>query len=216
MTPTGISDTLSAIVTLPAASIALLSGGAQSGTVGAALTSPAIVQVNAEDGAGVAGVAVTFAAPIGGSRRHGDRYDRRERARIDDDDACDDRRRPELRGDRRRLQCSHSGDGICRSGIAPRPRRSPRTSRASRPTTQRRRRSPCRRKTNTATRSTSGGAAVRLTTNLGHFGSIGAVTTIDATDLGNGKYSAQLFASHPGTATITGTIGGTAVAHDKQ
>ena len=66
-TPTGISDTLSAVVTLPPASIVLVSGGAQIGTVGAALTSPAIVQVNAADGAGVAGVAVTFAAPIGGA-----------------------------------------------------------------------------------------------------------------------------------------------------
>ena len=59
---------------------------------------------------------------------------------------------------------------------------------------------------------TNGGAAVKLTTSLGHFGSIGAVTTIDATDLGSGKYSAQLFSSRPGTATITGTVGGTALA----
>ena len=47
--------------------------------------------------------------------------------------------------------------------------------------------------------------------NLGHFGSIGAVTTVNATDLGNGTYTAQLFSSRSGTATITGTVAGTAI-----
>jgi hypothetical protein len=66
LTPIGISDTISARVTLPAASIVLVSGGGQTGTVGAGLKDPAVIQVNAGDGVGVAGVAVTFAAPIGG------------------------------------------------------------------------------------------------------------------------------------------------------
>jgi hypothetical protein len=66
-TPTGISDTLIATVTLPATSLVLVSGGGQSGIVGALLTNPAVVQVNDKDGLGVAGVTVTFTAPAGGS-----------------------------------------------------------------------------------------------------------------------------------------------------
>ncbi|HXT17405.1 MAG TPA: Ig-like domain-containing protein [Gemmatimonadaceae bacterium] len=66
-TPTGISDNAAATITLPAASISLVSGGGQTGVVGSALPTAATVQVNASDGVGVAGVSVIFSAPAGGS-----------------------------------------------------------------------------------------------------------------------------------------------------
>lgn len=63
----GIGDGASVSVTLPAASIGVVSGGGQSGKVGASLANPAVVQVSASDGVGVAGVSVVFSAPAGGS-----------------------------------------------------------------------------------------------------------------------------------------------------
>jgi hypothetical protein len=67
VTLANLSDTASATITLPAAAISLVSGSAQSGKAGAALFAPAIVRVTATDGIGVAGVAVAFTAPAGGS-----------------------------------------------------------------------------------------------------------------------------------------------------
>lgn len=67
ITPTGIADTLTAVVTLPPAAIVLVSGGGQSATIGTTLASPAVVQVNASDGVAVPGASVTFSAPTGGS-----------------------------------------------------------------------------------------------------------------------------------------------------
>jgi len=57
----------------------------------------------------------------------------------------------------------------------------------------------------------TGGASVTLTTTLGHFGA-GTATTTTATDAGDGTYTATLLSAQSGTATITGTIGGTAIA----
>lgn len=65
--PTGLSDNAAVNITLPPVSIAVVSGGGQSGTVGSALADPAVVQVSASDGVGVAGVNVVFSAPAGGS-----------------------------------------------------------------------------------------------------------------------------------------------------
>jgi hypothetical protein len=66
VTPTGITDRATVAVVPPPTSIALVAGGGQTGVVGAGLPSPAVVQVNAEDGLGVPGVSVVFAAPPGG------------------------------------------------------------------------------------------------------------------------------------------------------
>ncbi len=210
-TPTGISDTLSAVVTLPAASIVLVSGGAQIGTVGAALSSPAIVQVNAADGAGVAGVAVTFAAPIGGTvGTTTATTDANGRASTTMTLAT-------TVGTQSFLATAASfnipipatavagpasaATSLITSNVA--------TIKADNTTSAT---ITVQAKDQYGNTITNGGAAVKLTTSLGQFGSIGAVTTIDATDLGSGKYSAQLFSSRSGTATITGTVGGTAIA----
>ncbi|HEY4307263.1 MAG TPA: hypothetical protein VGM82_22520 [Gemmatimonadaceae bacterium] len=66
-TPIGISDTLTAVVTLPPAAIVIVSGGSQTGTVGTTLPNPVVVQVNASDNVGIAGATVTFTAPTGAS-----------------------------------------------------------------------------------------------------------------------------------------------------
>jgi hypothetical protein len=66
-TPTGISDRATVSVVPAPTSIALVSGGGQSGIVGTALATPAVVQVNAADGLGVPGVSVSFTPAAGGS-----------------------------------------------------------------------------------------------------------------------------------------------------
>ena len=65
-TPTGIFDRATVSVVPAPASIALVSGGGQTGIVGNALASAAVVQVNAADGLGVPGVTVSFAPAPGG------------------------------------------------------------------------------------------------------------------------------------------------------
>ena len=65
-TPTGVSDRVTVAVVPTPASIALVSGGGQTGIVGTPLTTPAIIQVNAADGLGVPGVTVSFVPPGGG------------------------------------------------------------------------------------------------------------------------------------------------------
>jgi hypothetical protein len=65
--PNGASDGVPVSVILPPASIALVSGGGQSGKAGSTLAAAGVVQVNAADGVGVAGVNVIFSAPTGGS-----------------------------------------------------------------------------------------------------------------------------------------------------
>jgi len=67
LTPTGVAGSASIVTGLPAASIALISGGGQTGAVHSQLAEPAIVEVRASDGIGVPGVSVLFAAPTGGS-----------------------------------------------------------------------------------------------------------------------------------------------------
>lgn len=67
ITPTGVTDqATAAIIPLPA-SVSLVSGGGQTGKVSGTLATPAVVQVNAQDGIGVPDVAVTFSPPTGGS-----------------------------------------------------------------------------------------------------------------------------------------------------
>ncbi|HEX3866764.1 MAG TPA: hypothetical protein VHV78_08435, partial [Gemmatimonadaceae bacterium] len=66
VTPSNASDNATVTVALPPTGIVLVSGGGQSGTVGATLAQPGVVRVTASDGAGVAGVPVTFAPPTGG------------------------------------------------------------------------------------------------------------------------------------------------------
>jgi hypothetical protein len=60
------TDTATATISLPAAVIALVSGGSQTGKVSQALAASAVVRVTASDGVGVAGATVTFSAPVGG------------------------------------------------------------------------------------------------------------------------------------------------------
>ena len=64
---TGATDNATVAITLPPASIVLVSGSGQTGKVHSQLANPVVVQVNAEDGVGVAGVSVIFAAPAGGA-----------------------------------------------------------------------------------------------------------------------------------------------------
>ncbi len=63
---TKATDNASATISLPPAAIILVSGGGQTGKVGATLANPGIVRVTAVDGVGIAGVPVNFAAPTGG------------------------------------------------------------------------------------------------------------------------------------------------------
>ncbi|MFI5230278.1 MAG: Ig-like domain-containing protein [Gemmatimonadales bacterium] len=65
-TPSGATDNASVTIILPPASIALVSGGGQTGIVGGLLGAPVVVQVNSADGVGVPGIGIVFAAPAGG------------------------------------------------------------------------------------------------------------------------------------------------------
>jgi adhesin/invasin len=209
-TPTGISDILSANVTLPPAAIVLVSGANQRGTVGAALASSAVVQVNATDGAPIAGVGVTFAAPIGGSVGT-------TTATTDANGQASTTMTLATTTGTQQFLATAAGFNVAIPATA--------IAGAASPTTSTITPSVASIKADNTTSTTvvvqlkdqfgnpitTGGATVRLTTNLGHFGSIGAVTTLDATDLANGSYSAQLFSARPGAATITGTVGGVAI-----
>src|SRR5215831_2476381 len=66
VTPTNATDNASVTVRLGAAGIVLVSGGGQTGQVGAALAQPAVVRLVASDGLGVPNPAVTFSGPAGG------------------------------------------------------------------------------------------------------------------------------------------------------
>ncbi|MGH3630815.1 MAG: Ig-like domain-containing protein, partial [Sciscionella sp.] len=65
-TSTGISGDANVTITLPPAAITLLSGGGQTGQVAQTLATAAVVQVTDADGVGLAGLSVSFAAPVGG------------------------------------------------------------------------------------------------------------------------------------------------------
>ena len=65
-TPTNATDNASVTVSLPTSGIVLVSGGGQTGKVGAALDQPAVVRVVASDGVGVPNATVVFGAPAGG------------------------------------------------------------------------------------------------------------------------------------------------------
>jgi hypothetical protein len=64
--PTGVSGSATVEVVAPAASLALVSGGNQSGPTGRALEQPIVVEVRASDNIPVAGHSVTFAVTAGG------------------------------------------------------------------------------------------------------------------------------------------------------
>ena len=210
--PNGISDTLSAVVTLPPTGITLVNGGGQSGTVGAPLSAPAVVQVNANDGAGVAGVAVTFAAPIGGSVSPA-------QATTDANGRASTTMTLATGTGPQSFVATAAGFNVAIPATASADAASPATStitpsvatiRADNatPTTI-----TLQAKDQYGNTIDGGGATVNLSTTLGLFGSIGGVTTTDATYIGNGRYSAQLFSARAGTATITATIGDRAVAN---
>ncbi|MDQ8155579.1 MAG: hypothetical protein P3B98_13075, partial [Gemmatimonadota bacterium] len=61
-TLTGQADSALVTVTLPASQLTLVSGNTQTASVGGTLTQPIVAKVAANDGIGVAGVSVTFAA----------------------------------------------------------------------------------------------------------------------------------------------------------
>jgi hypothetical protein len=210
-TPIGISDTLSALVTLPAASIVVVSGDKQSGTVGAALTNPAVVQVNASDGVGVGGVQVTFAAPVGGSVGT-------TTATTDLNGRASTTMTLATGAGAQSFLATAAGFNVSVPETAVAGPASAATSTISSNVVQ--------INADNATPATitvqtkdrfgnvigNGGATVTLTTTLGHWGTTGTATTVTATDAANGKYTAQLFSSLSGTATITGTVAGTAIA----
>jgi hypothetical protein len=211
-TPIGISDTLSAFVTLPAASVVLVSGGGQSGTVGTALTNPAVVQVNASDGIGVAGVTVTFAPPIGGSvgtTTAGTDLNGRASTTLTLATAAG----PQS------FVASVTGItpvAIPATAVAGAASATTSTITSNVTSINADDASPAtitvQAKDQYGNPLTTGGATVTLTTSLGHWGARSSATTVTATDVGNGTYSATLYSSQSGTATITGTVGGTAIA----
>jgi hypothetical protein len=67
MTPTSIFGEATVDLAPSPTTLVLVSGGDQSGKAGDALPDPAQVRVVADDGLGVAGVIVNFAAPLGGA-----------------------------------------------------------------------------------------------------------------------------------------------------
>jgi hypothetical protein len=211
VSPTGIGDTLSAVVTLPAASIVLVTGGDQSGSVGGDLTKPAIVQVNATDGAGVAGVPVTFAAPVGGAVAT-------TSTTTDADGRASTAMTLATGAGPQSFIATAAGLSVVIPATAVAGPPSPATSTISSSVAKLSADNTTPATITVQARDqygnviTRGGAVVRLTTSFGHFGPIGAVTTIDATDHGDGTYTAQLFSSRAGTATITATLGGTSIA----
>jgi hypothetical protein len=211
VTPIGISDTLSAIVTLPAAAITLVSGGGQTGVVGTALANPAVVQVNAADGIGVAGVAVTFAPPIGGSVGT-------TTATTDANGRASTTLTLATGVGAQSFLATAAGFNQPIPATATAGPASAATSTISSNVTQLNADNTSSATITVQARdqygnvATAGGATVTLTTSLGHFGSAGAATTVTATDIGNGTYTATLFSAQSGTATITGTVAGTAIA----
>jgi hypothetical protein len=64
-TITALRDSIFASITLPVATLTLVSGGNQVGKAGTVLPSPAVVLVAAADGVGLPGVTVNFSAPVG-------------------------------------------------------------------------------------------------------------------------------------------------------
>ncbi|MDB4878382.1 MAG: Ig domain protein group 1 domain protein [Gemmatimonadetes bacterium] len=67
VTPGNVTDNASATISLPAASMSLVSGGGQTGKVTTSLAASAVVRLVASDGLGVPGATVNFGAPTGGS-----------------------------------------------------------------------------------------------------------------------------------------------------
>jgi hypothetical protein len=203
-TPIGISDTIRAVVTLPAASIVLVSGGSQTGTVAAALHDPAVVQVNAADGVGVSGVGVTFAAPIGGSVGTATATtDANGRASTTMTLAT-------TAGPQSFLATATGLNNLAIPATAvPGPISATKSLISAT--------SPILADNVTSSvitvqmrddfqnPITVGGATVDLTTTFGHFGS-GTATTTVAHDNDDGTYTASLFSSIGGTATISASI----------
>lgn len=209
-TPTGIADTLTANVTLPAAKIVLVSGGAQTGAVGTALTNPAVVQVNASDDIAVPGVSVTFAPPTGGSVGT-------TTVTTDAKGQASSTMTLATGAGPQSFLATAAGFNVAIPATAVAGPISPAQTLISAT-------SPILAD-NTANSVvtvqardqyqnliTTGGATINLSTTAGHFGNgRTAPTTIVATDKGDGTYTAQLFSSIGGPATVSGNVAGTAI-----
>ncbi|HEY4307264.1 MAG TPA: Ig-like domain-containing protein [Gemmatimonadaceae bacterium] len=211
-TPTGITDTLSAVVTLPAASVAVISGGDQTGTVGTQLAQPIVVQVSATDGAGVADVPVVFAAGTGASVGT-------TTATTDvNGRASTTFTLSTTSGSQAVAISAGSLPAISASATARPAAASAATSTMSTNNPQINADNQTPSVITVSTKDQygnvvfTGGATVILTTTLGHWGASGTATTTTATDNANGTYSATLFSAQSGTAAITGTVGGIAIA----
>ena len=116
----------------PPAGIVLVSGGGQTGRVGALLGQPGVVRVTASDGVGVSGVAVNFAAPTGGKVGSATALYRRTRTgmrqRRSRSAASSDRRLSRPRHSVQRCDSSDGDGGRCRGDRGRiRQRTSPRT-----------------------------------------------------------------------------------------
>jgi hypothetical protein len=214
-TPIGIADTLSALVSLPASSVAVVSGGDQTGTVGTQLAQPIVVQVSASDGVGVPGVQVIFAPATGAS--------------VGTATATTDANGRASTTFTLSTVAGAQALAISAGSLSP-----TQASATAKP-------GPASAATSTifvngtqinadnqsfvtasvltkdqfGNQITTGGATVTLTTSLGHWGT-GTATTTTATDKGDGSYSADLRSAQSGTATITGTVGGTAITTPSQ
>jgi hypothetical protein len=210
-TPIGIQDTLSAIVSLPAASVAVVSGADQSATVGTQVAQPLVVQVSASDGVGVPDVTVTFTPPAGAS--------------VGSPTAVTD-----ANGRASTTLTLSTAAGTQTFGISAGSVPPAIVGVTARP-------GPASAATSTIIANGAqfnaddqpgvtisvltrdqygnaiggGGATVTLTTTLGHWAGTTATTTTPK-DNGDGSYSATLQSAQSGTATITGTIAGVAIA----
>ena len=210
-TPIGITDTLSANVTLPAASVAVVSGANQTGTVGTQLPQPVVVQVSATDGIGVRG-------------RYGHlrAADRRccGTATVVTDAAGRASTTLTLSTVAQGQAFGISAGSLPAISVGEIAKAGPASAATSTIITNGSQINADNESQVTITVVTkdqfgnaigTGGATVTLTTTLGHFGAETATTTT-ATDNGDGSYSATFRSAQSGTATITGTVGGTAIA----
>ncbi len=210
-TPIGVSDTLSAVVSLPAASLAVVSGGGQTGTVGTQLAQPIVVQVSASDGVGVPDVSVIFAGPTGSSVGSATAVTDAN-GRASTTFTLSTVAGPQAVAVSAGSLPATSAPATAKPGPA-----SPATSTIFVNGTQINADNQSFVIASVLTKDqfgnqiSTGGAAVTLTTSLGHWGT-GTATTTAATDNGDGTYSAQLRSAQSGTATITGAVGGTAIA----
>lgn len=210
-TPTGITGQASASVAPPATGIVLVSGGAQSGVVGTQLEVPGVVRVIADDSLGVPNVPVMFAAPIGGGVGTAS-------ATTNAEGLASTTLTLATTAGPQSFSATAGNASVAIPATARPGAPSAANSTISASPTQitvgyqgTGSTVTVRSRDQYGNANTAGGATVKVTTNLGRFGLQDSLATVTATDAGNGTYTAVLFASNSGTATISGTLNGTAI-----